>query len=264
MIAIFKSTFLQFGKYLTTTISFLWELLQLSKFLLEGKRTKRFLLSSVNAEIRVLKKSNKKYQGYKYNLYQRIIDWIERHKIITTLCVLSLLAGSYYLNKKLGIWHIEKSNDVGEFQRFAATIQVTLFAVVVPFSTAILEFVFKDYQSKIDLIRLVHKETKVLFLTINSIMLTIVLFVSEYLSGIFNFSTNIVAVSITTFWLIINTIGMGYFIIVGLQFLTPYYRYRAITKYVANEVYPNELKNYVRRNAYLGLGNLNNDKDDNE
>jgi hypothetical protein len=54
---------------------------------------------------------------------------------------------------------------------------------------------------------------------------------------------------------------MGYFIITGLKFLTPYYRYRALSKYVANEVYPNELKSYIRRNAYLNLGTLNN-KDD--
>lgn len=49
-----------------------------------------------------------------------------------------------------------------------------------------------------------------LFLTISSILLTIVLFVSEYLSGVFGFYTNMVSVSITTLWLIINTVGMGY------------------------------------------------------
>jgi hypothetical protein len=44
---------------------------------------------------------------------------------------------------------------------------------------------------------------------------------------------------------------MGYFIITGLQFLTPSYRYSALTKFVANEVYPHEIKKYLKRNIYL-------------
>jgi len=256
MMKYFKNLYYRFMSRMTIAIGFLWEFMCISKFIIEGKSKERFLNSSVDMEIRNLKRNNKKYKIYKYNLYIRIIDYIERNKISSALVVLGLIITSYLISRKLEIWSFttkEQLAGIEDFQRFAATIQVTLFAVVVPFSTAILEFVFKDFQSKIDLIRLVHKETKVLFLTVSSIILTIVIFLSEYLSVVFDVSSNIAAVSITTIWLIINTVGIGYFIINGLRFLTPYYRYSALAKYVANEVYPNELKGYIRRNIYIGL-----------
>ena len=248
-----RSCYLSIKSYLISFFICMWELLCLSRFIVEGKRRRRFVTSAANEEIRALKRNNKKYRIYKYNPYVRCIDWIERHKIKATIVAVSLVIASYLLCARFPTWSLPKGRlgEIAEFQTFVATIQVTLFAVVVPFSVAILEFVFKDYHAKLELIRLVHKETKVLLVTGSSIILTIILFSTQYVGEVFEIPDNFAAVTITSVWFIINIIGMGYFIITGLQFLTPSYRYSAIAKFVANEVYPNEIKKYLRRNIYL-------------
>lgn len=241
--------------YLISGLSFLWELLCLSGFIWEGKQRKRFIESAANAEICALKKSNRKYRIYKYNLYVRGIDWIERHTFKATIISLLLIVSSYWLTIRFPAWSFPKERlpDIVAFQTFTTGIQATLSAVVVPFSVVILEFVFRDYCAKLELIRLIHKETKLWFLTVSSIILTIVIFSSQYFGVVLEVPNNLAAVTITSVWFIINTIGTGYFIITGLQLLIPTYRYRALVKFVANEVYPNEIKKYLTRNIYFNV-----------
>jgi len=244
--------------YLLQGYQFTVEILELLKFLVEGKRKKRFLESSAQAEVEELTRRNKKYQYLAYGFYQKTIGKIENHKTLIFIIIVLFIAASYPLGRILPFLNIEecKLNDISEFEKFVATIQATLFAVVIPFSTAIFEFVFKDYRTKIELIRLVHRETGVLFLTVSSIFLTIAITWCEYLHIAHRISPNFGLTLFFLLWFFINTAGMGRFIIVGLQFLTPYYRNYALTKFVANEVYPNELKSYIRRNIYLSLGKL--------
>jgi hypothetical protein len=54
-------------------------------------------------------------------------------------------------------------------------------------------------------------------------------------------------------WLIINVGGLGHFIFLGLRLLTSYDRYQAFIKYTANEIYPEELKKYIRQAIFLTL-----------
>jgi hypothetical protein len=224
-------------------------------------------------EISKLKNKNPVFKDYKETRSYSFVNFIDAHKfsIIITLIfllILSVIVKNMHITEiyipKLGTFklpsflflNIENPNNLHSVM---ATIQATIFALIIPITVALHEFVLKDNKLKNEMISFILKESKVKLITINSLSFLIWIVIIELVRTIFkNFTDSMVSQIIETFWISFNLILMGYFTFKTLNLLNRSFFDNALRRFMVNEIYPNELKGYLERSIYLNLTSYEN------
>ncbi|HHT9796530.1 TPA: hypothetical protein ACT9GP_003005, partial [Legionella pneumophila] len=152
--------------------------------------------------------------------------------------------------------------STGNLHSIMATIQATVFALIIPIAVAIHEFVLKDNKLKEEMISFILEETKVKLITISSLSFLIWIAIIEVIKVVSNsFITSNLSLILETFWLILNLVLIAYFTFTTLNLVNRSFFDNALRQFIATKIYPNELKIYLKRNIYLNLANNENYND---
>ena len=132
-----------------------------------------------------------------------------------------------------------------------ATIQVTLFALILPIAVALQEFHLKDSDYKSQTMDFILEKTKVKCITRNSVLLlVIILLLPSELSSLWKYILNI----IIFIWLTINMFLITKkFMFTSLRFMNRSFLYDAMSEDFIQYEYPKEVKNHMARNFYSAL-----------
>lgn len=228
-------------------------------------------------ELSNLKKKNSSFQNYRYKWTYRALDYFNTHiylmliSLVFLLLVPITLVNNAFTDIYVPYWgRFDLSNYILSHSKVSAhnlhsimaTIQATVFALIIPIAVAIHEFVLKDNKLKEEMINFILEETKVKLITVSSLSFLIWLAIIEVITVVSQgFVVSNISLIIETFWLTLNLILIAYFTFTTLNLVNRSFFDNALRQFIATKIYPNELKIYLKRNIYLNLANNENHND---
>lgn len=228
-------------------------------------------------ELSNLKKRNPSFQNYKYKWIYRAINYVDAHiyliliSLVLLLLVPIILINNEFTDIYVPYWgkfnlpnFILYSSKINtdNLHSIMATIQATVFALIIPIAVAIHEFVLKDNKLKEEMINFILEETKVKLITMSSLSFLIWLAIIEVIKVVSNgFVASNLSLIIEVFWLTLNLALIAYFTFTTLNLVNRSFFDNALRQFIATKIYPSELKTYLKRNMYLNLANNENHND---
>ncbi|MCE3045633.1 hypothetical protein [Legionella sp. 16cNR16C] len=228
-------------------------------------------------ELSNLKKKNSSFQNYRYKWIYRAINYFNTRiylmliSLVFLLLVPITLVNNAFTDIYVPYWgRFDLSNYIlshskvstNNLHSIMATIQATVFALIIPIAVAIHEFVLKDNKLKEEMINFILEETKVKLITVSSLSFLIWLAIIEVINVVSQgFVVSNISLIIETFWLTLNLILIAYFTFTTLNLVNRSFFDNALRQFIATKIYPNELKIYLKRNIYLNLANNENHND---
>ncbi|MDR3501882.1 MAG: hypothetical protein P4L79_04795 [Legionella sp.] len=228
-------------------------------------------------ELSNLKKKNSSFQNYRYKWIYRALNYFNTRiylmliSLVFLLLVPITLVNNAFTDIYVPYWgRFDLSNYIlshskvsaNNLHSIMATIQATVFALIIPIAVAIHEFVLKDNKLKEEMINFILEETKVKLITVSSLSFLIWLAIIEVIAVVSQgFVVSNISLIIETFWLTLNLILIAYFTFTTLNLVNRSFFDNALRQFIATKIYPNELKIYLKRNIYLNLANNENHND---
>ena len=229
-------------------------------------------------EIKKLQKQNKEFQKFRQSLSYKFVSTLDDHQVAFVVVLVILLTLPWVIvNLPWGLdvpefseewyWQIKRffkaSKEGDNYHSVMSTIQATVMSLIIPISIALHEFVLKDKKLKEDMINFILKEARVRLITVSAIAFLIWVGIVECLKVwdkdlLLSGWTMVVECA----WFTTNLILIAYFMFITLKLLNRHFFDEAISRFIANELYPQEVKGYLERNIYFNLSRRKEDSDD--
>ncbi|GEM_PF-5668246 len=221
-------------------------------------------------EISELKAANQIFRKYRYGKSHVFTNWLDTYKTaVLTALLVTFLIPSILLNIIptnmcsifLGYFQTDspeaflRIGKVSSLNGVIATIQATMFALIIPMAVALHQFTLQQGEHlKQEVLNFIVKSCRVELVTFSSLALLVAITVTEGMQ-IWSNDINIsfYTILLIILWFLVNLYLILYFMITSLRLINPYERNAAMRNFIVNEIYPKELKSYLKRNIFFSI-----------
>ena len=144
-----------------------------------------------------------------------------------------------------------------------ATVQATMFAVIIPITVGLHQAIIEEGRLKRLMIKFIIQESKLFMLTVSSIFfIGWVVLLEFFKATVEGFNISSLTNSIEYCWFIFNIVLIGYFLFTAINLFNRSSFDAAIRGYIVNHLYPREMQGYLARNIYIGLSRNSGESDE--
>ena len=214
-------------------------------------------LKGIVNEIVTVHLNGAKSRAYRYPFLKRSVMAIGRHPTRAIVAVTFLYCCSLMLGELERITQLELQDqtikDFGTVNVGILGVQAALIGLVFPLVIAFVGLLSQSRASFATRLTIYIESTAAIFTGISSLLLCLAVAIQLSLASQLGANSILTSTVLNLLWFIANVLSLSYFVLRTIAYMHPARRTPLIREYVANVVWPCELRETVTRNRWDGV-----------